>query len=144
MIGSLSSDNSVAFRLTKNGHKPSKSPLNSLKIGRTDPIPLVYPGEKVGNPPRGNQSVHAVSNRCVRRGILGALVQLPVPATRLAYVRDEYEVRTMEWMGSRDGTSEYPSVCDATDGYVRCDDAGEVVRSKLFLGHFERHRTPSF
>ena len=50
----------------------------------------------------------------------------------------------MEWMGSCDGTSEYPSVCDATDGYVRCDDAGEVVRSKLFLGHFERHRTPEF
>ena len=46
----------------------------------------------------------------------------------------------MEWMGSCDGTSEYPSVCDVTDGYVRCDDAGEVVRSKLFLGHFERHR----
>ena len=22
---------------------------------------------------------------------------------------------------------------------MRCDDAGEVVRSKLFLGHFERH-----
>ena len=80
-----------------------------------------------------------MSNRCVRRGILGALVQLPVPTTRLAYARDEYEVRTMEWMGSCDGTSEYPNVCNATDGYVRCDDAGEVVRSKLFLGHFEWH-----
>ena len=45
----------------------------------------------------------------------------------------------MKPMGSCDGTSEYLGVCDATDGYVRCDDAGEVVRSKLFLGHFERH-----
>ena len=48
----------------------------------------------------------------------------------------------MEWMGSCDGTSEYSSVCDATDGYVRCDDVGEVVRLKLFLGHFERHTFP--
>ena len=46
----------------------------------------------------------------------------------------------MEWMGSCDGTSEYPSVCNATDGYVRCNDVGEVVRLKLFLGHFERHK----
>ena len=51
MIGSLPLDNSVAFRPTKNGHKPSKPPLNTLKIDRTDPLPLVYPGEKVGNPP---------------------------------------------------------------------------------------------
>ena len=46
----------------------------------------------------------------------------------------------MKPMGSCDGTSEYLGVCDATDGYVRCDDAGEVVRSRLFLGHFERHK----
>ena len=46
----------------------------------------------------------------------------------------------MKPMGSCDGTSEYLGVCDATDGFVRCDDAGEVVQSKLFLGHFERHR----
>ena len=45
----------------------------------------------------------------------------------------------MKPMGSCDGTSEYLGVCDATDGFVRCDDAGKVVRSKLFLGHFERH-----
>ena len=46
----------------------------------------------------------------------------------------------MKPMGSCDGTSEYLGVCDAINGYVRCDDAGEVVRSKLFLGHFERHK----
>ena len=37
----------------------------------------------------------------------------------------------MKPVGSCDGTSKYLGVCDAIDGYVRCDDAGEVVRSKL-------------
>ena len=49
-------NNSVAFRPAKNGHNASKPPLNSLKVDRTTP-PLVYLGEKVGIPPRGNQSV---------------------------------------------------------------------------------------
>ena len=45
----------------------------------------------------------------------------------------------MKPMGSCDGTSEYLGVCDATNGFVQCNDTGEVVRSKLFLGHFEQH-----
>ena len=37
----MTSDNSVAFRPTKDGHKPLELPLDSLKIDSTDPPPLV-------------------------------------------------------------------------------------------------------